>query len=62
MMAEQLKKFDGADGSPGLYLSILGQIFDVSSGSKLLIYVFVKSSLLITASSSQVNSIIDLPF
>ena len=31
---EELKKYTGEDGSPGLYLAILGQVFDVSRGAK----------------------------
>jgi hypothetical protein len=29
---DELKKYDGSDGSPGLYLGLLGEVFDVSSG------------------------------
>ena len=29
---DELKKYDGKDGSPGLYISLLGQVFDVSKG------------------------------
>ena len=29
---EELKKYDGTEGSPGLYIAILGQVFDVSKG------------------------------
>ncbi len=32
LTADELKKFDGSEGSPGLYLAILGEVFDVSSG------------------------------
>ena len=27
---EELKKYDGSEGSPGIYLAMLGQVFDVS--------------------------------
>ena len=27
---EELSKYDGSEGSPGIYLAILGQVFDVS--------------------------------
>jgi len=30
MTREELKKYDGSEGSPGIYLAILGQVFDVS--------------------------------
>ena len=33
MTKEELKKYDGSEGSPGTYLAILGQVFDVSKGS-----------------------------
>ena len=29
---EELRKYDGTDGSPGLYIALLGQVFDVSKG------------------------------
>jgi predicted heme/steroid binding protein len=29
---DELKKYDGSDGSPGLYIAVLGQVFDVSKG------------------------------
>lgn len=29
---EELKLFDGSEGSPGLYLAMVGQVFDVSKG------------------------------
>ena len=29
---EELKKYDGTEGSPGLYIALLGQVFDVSKG------------------------------
>ena len=32
MTAEELSKFDGSEGSPGIYLALLGQVFDVTSG------------------------------
>ncbi len=31
---EELKKFDGSKGSPGIYLALLGQVFDVSKSPK----------------------------
>ena len=31
---EELSKYDGEDGSPGLYLGILGRVYDVESGRK----------------------------
>jgi predicted heme/steroid binding protein len=34
LTAEELKKYDGSEGSPGLYLAILGEIFDVSAGKE----------------------------
>ncbi|CAM9609368.1 neuferricin isoform X1 [Lampetra fluviatilis] len=30
----ELERYDGREGSPGLYLAILGQVFDVSKGAK----------------------------
>lgn len=30
--AEELRKYDGSEGSPGIYLALLGQVFDVTSG------------------------------
>lgn len=32
--AEELSKFNGDKGSPAIYLAILGQVFDVTKGSK----------------------------
>ena len=29
---EELKAYDGKEGSPGLYIALLGQVFDVSKG------------------------------
>jgi len=29
---DELKRYDGSDGSPGLYIALLGQVFDVSKG------------------------------
>ena len=31
---EELKKYDGSKGSPGIFLAILGQVFDVSNAPK----------------------------
>lgn len=31
---EELAKYDGSEGSEGIYLSILGQVFDVTKGAK----------------------------
>jgi len=31
---DQLAKYDGSPNSPGLYLALLGKIYDVSKGSK----------------------------
>lgn len=31
---EELAKYDGTEGSKGIYLSILGQVFDVTKGVK----------------------------
>lgn len=31
---QELEKYVGEDGSPGLYLAILGEVFDVSKGAK----------------------------
>ena len=34
LTAEELKLYDGSDGSPGLYIALLGQVFDVSKGKE----------------------------
>lgn len=34
LTAEELRKYDGSEGSPGTYLAILGEIFDVSAGNQ----------------------------
>ena len=31
---DRIAKFDGSDGSPGLYLAILGRVYDVKAGEK----------------------------
>lgn len=31
---DELAKYDGSEGSKGIYLSILGQVFDVTKGAK----------------------------
>ena len=31
---EELSRYDGSEGSPGLYLALLGQVFDVSKSPK----------------------------
>jgi hypothetical protein len=37
LTAEELRKYDGSEGSPGTYLGLLGQVFDVSSGLSIFI-------------------------
>ena len=32
IMPNELKAYDGSEGSPGLYIALLGQVFDVSKG------------------------------
>ncbi|XP_042337757.1 neuferricin-like, partial [Plectropomus leopardus] len=34
LSSRELSEYDGAEGSPGLYLAILGQVFDVHEGRK----------------------------
>ena len=31
---EELKKYDGSEDSPGIYIAILGQVFDVTKAPK----------------------------
>jgi predicted heme/steroid binding protein len=31
---DELAKYDGSEGSPGIYLALLGQVFDVSKSPK----------------------------
>ena len=31
---EELKKYDGSENSPGIYIAILGQVFDVTKAPK----------------------------
>lgn len=47
---EDLKNYDGSEGSKGLYVAILGSIFDVSAGqlSKLLFYLSIYQNFIPT--------------